>query len=778
MRWIGQAAALLLRRRLGVLVALALVTAAFAGGMPRLQFDFSPQAFFDTGDDESRFLEAHEATFGRSDNLVMVVVRRPAGVLDPPVLRYVDALTARFADEPWVERVEGLTTVKVVRPPRDEFDPIEIGALGLEVTEERIAGDPIIDGTFVDAARTATAVFVTVDSKYRRIAELQPLMRRLDEIVDGLEPPPGARVIRYGLPYLRAEVVEMLERDQLVLFPLTAAVFMVVLLLLFGGRPIAVAAPFAAIGVTVIWTSGLMGYAGEPVNLLTNVLPVMLFAIGISDSIHLLARYAEECGAGGDGRGALVRATTMLAGACFLTSFTTAVGFASLLVSRTTILVSFGWLSAVGVVFAYVTTILLVPALLSFGRPLQPRGGMSRESAVGRLAVRLGAAIVARPVRWLAGGLAIGVVMAAGALHTRVDTRVYEAFDPDSELYARQMVAERALGGLLPLEVSVRAAERDRLRDPDILRRVWALQRFMESRPGVGVTLSPASFVRTLWVAVEGEKPAPADPLDDPNLPRTREALAQLLLLGSMAGDDLPWDRVVTDDWRHLRIAARLEDRGSQYYMPVFEEIEARAAALFDGVDGVEVRLTGQGLTATTALVYFIEDLLYSLLLASVIIFGAMTLLFRSVRTGLISVVPNLFPLLCTFGYMGLAGIPLNATTIITFSVSLGIAVDDTIHFLTRFDEEHARHPVEEAVRRTMRHAGRPILMTTVLLCLGFGVLMTSDFLATARFAWLVVITMIAALPGDLIILPALLRLFARRRAHEHAESVRPALTP
>lgn len=146
-----------------------------------------------------------------------------------------------------------------------------------------------------------------------------------------------------------------------------------------------------------------------------------------------------------------------------------------------------------------------------------------------------------------------------------------------------------------------------------------------------------------------------------------------------------------------------------------------------------------------------------------------MTLLFRSWKEGLISVVPNLFPLLCTFGFMGLAGMPLNTSSVITFAVSLGIAVDDTIHFLTRFNEEHAHHGLHDAVRRTIARAGQPIVMTTVLLCMGIGALLTSEFRATQNFALLVIVALICALPGDIVILPALLTLFGGRRREDHA---------
>jgi predicted RND superfamily exporter protein len=164
----------------------------------------------------------------------------------------------------------------------------------------------------------------------------------------------------------------------------------------------------------------------------------------------------------------------------------------------------------------------------------------------------------------------------------------------------------------------------------------------------------------------------------------------------------------------------------------------------------------------------FVRDLFYSLLGASLVIFGVMGVFFRSLRLGLIAILPNLLPLFFTLGYMGLRGYPLNAGNMIVFAISLGVAVDDTIHFLARFREER-RHGVgvQDALRRTLRGAGRAIVMTTVLIVGGLSILFLSDFTPTRRFAELISVTMVCALVGDLVVLPACLAVFAKETEAE-----------
>ncbi|MFN3202066.1 MAG: efflux RND transporter permease subunit [Bradymonadia bacterium] len=762
---------LMLRRRRVVALVLACVTLALGAGMLRLGFDFSPQAFFETGDDDDRYQKSMVEAFGHADDLVMVIVRHDEGALQRTALEHVAALTERMQAEPWVAQVQSIVTTPIVQPPKAEFDPIIVAPMTLDALVEggaALQADPLIGGVLLSTDGKATAVLVEVDEAIRKVSELEPLMTRLEALVADHPPPQGVTVQIYGLPHLRVEAVGLLIRDQITLLPIVMVLFIGVLYLLFRRRWIAVIAPFAAIALVLLWVPGLMGHLDAPINLLSNVLPLLLFTLGISDAIHLMTRYAEEHDGGLEGGVALHRSTVKLAGACFLTSFTTAVGFASLCVSRTALLREFGLLTAAGVVFAYLTTITVVPLILARGAPLKLNDTQPSKTSTGskldRVLVALADSVVAHPGRWLASMLPMVAVLGYGITQVQIDSRIHEAFHPDSELYQAQMQAEQALGGLLELGVSIKGDAPGRLKDAEVLQRTWALQQYIEGLEGAGRTVSPATFIRALWVAFRGVEAEVEGSTHSPNLPRTAEELAQTLLIEEMGADPsakggLPWHRVMRDDWQHIRISGRLADKGSGHFLPLFEEIEAEAQRLFGDLPGVSVRLTGEGLVASRALQYYIEDLLGSLGIAAVIIFFAMVILFRSLPLGLLSVIPNMFPLLCAFGFMGLFDYPLNTTTVITFSISLGLAVDDTIHFLVRYREERRRRPRHEAVHEALVRTGRPIIMTTVLLCLGVSVITTSAFLATAHFGQLVLVAIACALPGDLVILPALLAL-------------------
>lgn len=204
----------------------------------------------------------------------------------------------------------------------------------------------------------------------------------------------------------------------------------------------------------------------------------------------------------------------------------------------------------------------------------------------------------------------------------------------------------------------------------------------------------------------------------------------------------------------------RVSDVGAKAQLDLAKRLQGKLDEVLADVKGVDYRLTGDAYVASVALDSFIRDLFYSLLVAIVIIFGMMTVVFRSLKLGLISMIPNMIPLVMTFGYMGLMGINLNTTTIIIFAISLGLAVDDTIHFLARFREElHRRDNIRDTILYTYYGAGRAILLTSVMLVIGLSVVLTSDFIPTRHFGILTSVTIGGAVFGDLILLPSLLYL-------------------
>jgi predicted RND superfamily exporter protein len=352
----------------------------------------------------------------------------------------------------------------------------------------------------------------------------------------------------------------------------------------------------------------------------------------------------------------------------------------------------------------------------------------------------------------------------------RVDSAVLDQFDPADELYVTTRLIEERLAGVRPLEVYVLAETPQRLADPEVLDALDRVAAQARDLPGVIGTMSWSNYLREARVMVTGEPASRVTPFAG-----TDDATRYGALLS--AGDFDPTRAWVNTDRTRLRLSVQLRDVGARATIDVARALEAALQVELQGLGDVRFVLTGDAYASSIGLRAVIGDLGSSLGLAVLIIFAFITLLFRSPRLGLVSVPPNLTPLVLTLAWMAASGIPLNAATVIIFSVSIGMGVDGTIHIFARVGEELRKGlDVPEALLAAARGTGRAIVLTNLSLLLGFGVMLLSAFVPVQRFGMLVGVTMFAGTFSTVIVLPALLTLVlprpTARRLQEATTSV------
>ena len=310
------------------------------------------------------------------------------------------------------------------------------------------------------------------------------------------------------------------------------------------------------------------------------------------------------------------------------------------------------------------------------------------------------------------------------------------------------VTAQEKTGGIIPIFIHING-EPDQMLEPEVLRGIDALQEHLMAMPMAGFATSPASWVRHFHGLLTGEDGWPA----------SREAAAQEILLAEMSGE-LPLDAVLSSDRARARIVALTSDAGGREFIKAKAQLEAAALEIFEGT-GITVDVTGDGMLASGGVDKLIDDLLSSLVLMLGVILLTMMVLLRSMRQTLIATLPNLVPLVFILGTLGVIGADLQTSNIVSFTIAVGLAVDDTIHFIMRYREERRSGVgVETAIQRTFHGAGHAIILTSILLILGFSVLAFSSLTSTYFFGLLACVTMAAAIIGDLFILPALLQLF------------------
>jgi predicted RND superfamily exporter protein len=373
---------------------------------------------------------------------------------------------------------------------------------------------------------------------------------------------------------------------------------------------------------------------------------------------------------------------------------------------------------------------------------------------------RLALSVTAWPRTTLTLAVLVLVLSGVAASGVQINSYLMEVFDDDDPQVVTMRQVERDLGGFMPVELEISVDEPGAFREPRFFRRVHALSKYAAQQDGVLLTRSYVDFHQELRAQMLG------DPAQRAVLPADNAVgRAQIFQIQELIGDgrELGFDSYMAGKFNRTRILLRVSDIGSRRVLAMTDLLRAEAEKIFAGT-GAQVRIAGEAYTASYGIDVFITDLAYSLVAAVLVIFVLMGAVFRSVRLGLISVLPNLGPLVLTAGYIGLRGYSLNVTNVVIFAIGLGLAVNDTIHFLTRFLEELAVHgELRTAILRAYRGAGRAIVLTTILLITGLAVLLTSDFVPSQRFAELVTVTLLGAIVGDLLLLPAMLMLFWKK---------------
>lgn len=712
--------------------------------------DFTPQAMFLEKGEEHDTVRRIEATFGREDNDLLAVLVGPLGTEEG--VEAIRLLHATAEVHPEVQRVQSPVTTTVTDAvggmltplvPLDELPPPE--AL------RRLADDPVSRGLIVGTEASAVAVRIRIDPVHERIADLSPVVRELEGQLRDVALPEGVTLHITGVPFVRTEVVDRMQTEQRTIFPVVGLIFGLVIWALFRRFWVGMA-PLVTTQLAILWVMAALLSSGAVLNILSILVPTLVLVIGVADGIHVVSRYREELARGLDKAEAMGQTMRFMTGACFLTTFTTGAGFASLLVADTVVIRDFGVHSAVAMAIAFVSIMLTLPTWLAF-IPVERVGHPAAEAgASSRALERIAALVARRPARVLVATLALVALAAWTGRGVRTNSSILEMYPEEHPTADAIHAVEDHLSGVIPVYFHLEGPE-ESFKEPATLERVRRLERAFAEEPSVRWTGSVASFLETLHGKLT----------DEEGLPPSREAVAQELLLAEMSGE-LPLDGLVDETWSEVRIMGLIADTGGREVVKMKGRLEARAEEILAG-SPLEARLTGDGILASVGVNKLIGDLLGSVGLVFGIILVTLFVLLRDWRLALVAGIPNLVPLVFTLATLGLMGADIQTSNVVSFTVAIGLAVDDTIHFIVRFKQERGTgQPFAECMRRTYHGAGHAIVLTSALLVLGFCILTTSDLTSTRHFGILSSVTMVAALLGDLFLLPSLLWLTLGRK--------------
>ena len=513
----------------------------------------------------------------------------------------------------------------------------------------------------------------------------------------------------------------------------------------------------AIVVTAIVWTLGICGWVGATMTLMVTIIIFLTLTVGVADAVHLLSGYMYMRQEGMVHDQAVREVFRTSGPACFLTSITTMIGLLSLLVVPIVPLKVFGLFSGLGVFLAFVFTLLILPLTMSAEKGSPPKGKTeSKSHRVQRMIRRLEPLATKAPLTVSIGFFAAAILFFWGVTMIRVDTNIGQLISPRNIIRQNMDDVEKNIGGSMNMEILVETGVTDGLKDPEILQTMGDLQAYLETAHSdlVVSTYSLSDAVKESFKALNEDRP------EMYRIPETRPMLAQTLLLFEGAA---PEDRtkLVTDDYENARISVRIRNRGSYEYMPYMADVQRRIDILFSllktAYPDLKVRITGV-FALTMKLADFVSwSQIKSFSLALAVISILFIFVFRSIKGGLISIVPNLFPILTAFGMMGFMGYSLDLDTLLVAPIAIGIAVDDTIHFLSRYRmEQMAGAEPKQAVKHTFREVGQAMVFTTVILSAGFLMFTFSQHNGLSHFGLLSATAIISAVISDLFFLPRL----------------------
>ena len=781
-------------RPVTVLIASLAFAIACLSGIPRVTVDVSFEAFLQANDPVRVAYDSFRDQFGRDERVIISAEPgsqgTAAGVFDLAFLEKLRAFHEAIEERiPYVDEITSLVNARDTRGEEDTLlvedflDPWPEDEERLTTLRERALANPLFRNNVIspDAAVTTivlelqlyTSVGSTDDTlggfdasgadsdeppALLSSAETSEFVHALHEIIAEFEGPDFVLHVA-GSTIMIQDISAAMLRD-MPRFVGLAIVSIALLLFALFRRVVAVVTPLIVVALSVTSTFGLMGWSGTSIHVPTQILPSFLLAVGIGDAVHLLAIFFERIRRGENREDALAHALGHSGLALVLTSVTTAAGLASFAGAGIAPVAALGLFAPIGVMIALALSLTLLPALIQLVPLGKPRGNANyeEENALDRALTGLGRFSTRNPLIIVGVSAVLIVAAAIGASRLKLSHDPLSWLPADSSIVEGTKYIDHTLEGSVSFEILLETDEVGGIRQPDTLTRMAKLGESFEQnrRDGLvaGQTTSLADVVKEINRALNEDR------ADAYTIPTDARLVSQELLLFENTGtDDL--EELVDSEFRIARIAIRMPWRDAVRYTEFLDSAEAEATTALGDVGNPT--MTGILALLARAITAVVTSMAQSYLLAFAIISPLMILLLGSLRMGLLAMIPNLTPIVLTLGLMGVIGLPLDAFSLMVGGIALGLAVDDTIHFMhnyRRYRDNGA--DLESAVETTLLTTGRAMLITTVVLSTGFLGFVLSSMHNLTNLGILVSFAVVTAFFADVLLAPALLPLFDR----------------
>ncbi|MBN2747603.1 MAG: MMPL family transporter [Bacteroidales bacterium] len=601
--------------------------------------------------------------------------------------------------------------------------------------------------------QNATILAITLDDEYIGSNSRFGLMNNIIEEVEQFSAETKIAVHYSGLPYIRIMMSKIIKEELLLFISLTLLIASILLFLFFKSMK-AVIFPMIIVGLSVVWSLGLLVILGFKITILTGILPPLVTIIAVENNIFLLNKYYQEYRNHGNKVKALARMIQTVGTPMLLTNVTTAVGFAAFIITNNHMLVEFGIITSLSILMVFILSLSLVPIFFS----LLPKPHFKHLRYLDRKSLSALIDFVKhlvtnrRPVIYWTS-LSILILGIFGMTLLKTTGNVVDDIPQGNRINTDLQFFEKEFNGVLPFEIQIDTRKEKGAMQMATLKRLSKLQDTLSTYSEFSKSLSVADMVKVAKFAYFNNDPTKY------SLPNSNERAFILNYIPKEYSDQASMLNNFMDSTQQVtRVSVQMQNIASHEIDLLITDLRPKIDSIFKP-DRYDVVLTGTSVVFLKGVEFLINNLFYSLLLAILVIAAIMTILFKSFKMASIAILPNLLPLIMTAALMGYLNINIKPSTIIIFSIALGISVDNTIHFLSRYrlalkaSEWNRKYSVMYALEETVQS----MIYSSIVLFLGFSVFMFSSFGGTQSLGQLISFTLLVAMLSNLVLLPSLL---------------------
>ncbi len=761
MNFWSNVANLILKNRITILLFVFALTFFLISHWKNIQFTYTEAKLLPDDHPESLIYDNFKDKFGEEGNLIVIAVK-DTSLFSEKIFNEWNKLSRKIDRYPEVSFVLSFDNIKdLIKDNKNKrfilknlFEDENFDSKTIEKFKEKIFYKlPFYNSLLLGNENKTIRTIISMDTEIVNTEVRKDfILNEFIPLIDRFEKNTGLDLKVSGMPYIRTLNAQNIK-DEIGLFVVTAMLVTAFIFFLFFRSYRATFISMFVVLIGVGWALGVLGLLGYEITILTALIPPLIIVIGIPNCIFLINKYQQEVAKNGNKVKSLESVIIKIGNATLMTNLTTASGFATFVLTNSQVLKEFGIVASLNIIAIFLLSLFIIPITYSFldipnKKHLKHLENVSIKKIVNWLENRVRKGRLKTYIISLIS-LILGII---GIYQIEISGTIIEDMPKKSGFFEDIKFFDKEFNGIVPLEINIDSKRRKGVNNLTTIKRINELTEYISTIPELSSPISIINLLKYIKQAYYNGNPKYY------KIPTTQENSFLSPYLKNMPETKTLISNYVDSTGQNARITTFLMDVETKRIELIEKDLKKEIDQIFDK-DRYSVILTGKALLYLKGTHYLIKNLFISLSLAILLIAMFMAYLFRSYKVIIISLIPNLLPLIVTAGVMGFTGIPLKPSTILVFSVAFGISVDNTIHFLAKYRQELIENnwKINSAVYSSLREAGVSMLYTSIVLFFGFAIFMISSFGGTVALGGLVSVTLLFAMLANLILLPSLL---------------------